>query len=104
MQESTIPRLPQSRFPVIAHDRIGGDDQGIISHSFEMFLPLLAIVYAVFESAIRAEMSRTREQLTDALGLADFCSSSFQVGITTDVSLSTIKAENSLLARLWYDK
>ena len=69
-----------------------------------MFLPLLAIVYAVFKSTIRAKMSSTREQLTDVLGLADFCNSSFQVGITSDVSWSTSKAEYSLLTRLWYDK
>ena len=86
MQQSTISKLPQSRFPIIAHDRIGGDDQGVISDAFEIFLPLFTIVYAVFESTIRADMSRTREQLTYALGLADFCSSSFQVGITVHVS------------------
>lgn len=104
MQQSTISRPPQGRFPVIAHDRIGGDDQGIISHPFEIFLPLLTVVYAVFESTIRAKMSRTREQLTYALGLADFCSSSFQVGITAHVSWPTLKAEYSLLTRLWYNK
>ena len=104
MQQSTISRLPLSRTPVIAHDRIGGNDQGVIPHPVEIFLPLLTVVYAVFEGTIRAKMSGKCEQVMYVMGLAYFCSSSFQVGITAHVSWSTPKVEYSLLTRLWYNK
>ena len=61
MKRGSSFQLAKTFFPVNANNRVGRDHQGELLLLFEVSLPVLAIVNAVFEGRVRMKMSETRQ-------------------------------------------